>query len=154
MKKADIVTLLVVAAVIGGFAFIPGAWTWFNETTKAYGLFREDYHASIGRKAFLRLNRLGQREERIHGYGFTLSYPVSFGRDDGGTRGKTRVRILGLVGISYCRGLGCWDWPGNLSEDEFERWLDWALSRGSGALRTVGKDKSGRTNKRLKARYR
>lgn len=125
-----------------------------EDADHAYRLFRNEYHASVGRKAFLRLNRLGQREERIHGYGFTFSHPVSFERDDGGTSGKARVRILGLVGISYCRIMGCWEWPDNLSESEFERWLDWALSGGSGALRTVGKDKSGRTSKRLKARYR
>ena len=125
-----------------------------EDADHAYRLYREDYHASIGCQAFLRLNRLGQREERIHGYGFTFAHPVSFERDDGGAGGKTRVRILGLVGISYCRIVGCWDWPADLSDDEFERWLDWALSRGSGALRTVGKDKSGRTSKRLKARYR
>ena len=125
-----------------------------SDADGAYRLFRNEYNASCERSAFLRLNRLGQREERIHGYGFVFSHPLSFKRDDGGTGGKTRVRILGLVDISYCRIVGCKDWPDNLSDDEFEKWLDWAFSRGSGALRTVGKDKSGRTSKRFKTKYR
>lgn len=126
-----------------------------RDAEEAYELFRNEYHASIGRKAFLRLNRLGQREERIHGYGFSFSHPMSFERDDGGAGGKVRVRILGLVDISYCRIVGCREWPCGLSEDEFERWFDWAFSRGSGALRLIGKkDKSGRTSKRLKTKYR
>ena len=116
----------------------------------AYCKFREDYHASIGRNAFLRLNRLGTRQERIHGYGFSFTSTVPPFVPD------TRVpyRILGLVGVSYCRVVGGWDLPCR-TEDEFERWFDWAFSDGSGALRLVGKkDKSGRTNKRINARYR
>ena len=38
MKKADFITLFVVAAVVSGFAFIPGAWEWFNTTTANHGL--------------------------------------------------------------------------------------------------------------------
>lgn len=116
----------------------------------AYRLFRDEYHSSIGRKAFLRLNRLGQREERMHGYGFVFAEertaPVH-------TFGRIPIRLLGLVGISYCWIFGTGEIHTG-TDDEFEQWLDWALSRGSGALRTVGRDKSGRTSKRLKARYR
>ena len=38
MKRADLITILIVAAVICGFAFIPGAWVWFNTTTANHGL--------------------------------------------------------------------------------------------------------------------
>lgn len=38
MKKADLITILIVAAVICGFAFIPGAWVLFNTTTANHGL--------------------------------------------------------------------------------------------------------------------
>ena len=38
MKRADLITILIVAAVICGFAFIPGAWAWFNTTTANHGL--------------------------------------------------------------------------------------------------------------------
>lgn len=37
-EKSDIYTLLIWAAVICGFAFIPGAWEWFIDTTKNHGL--------------------------------------------------------------------------------------------------------------------
>lgn len=121
-----------------------------SDADGAYRLFRQDYNASIGRAAFLRLNRLGQREERIHGFGFDFARKPAI---PAGISGRLVVRDLGLVGISYCKMLGSWDIPCE-TEDEFERIFDWAFSRGSGALRTVGKDKSGRTSKRLKTRYR
>ena len=38
MKRADLITILSVAAVICGFAFIPGTWAWFNTTTANHGL--------------------------------------------------------------------------------------------------------------------
>ena len=38
MKKSDVITLIIVAAVVCGFAFIPGAWDWFNTTTNNHGL--------------------------------------------------------------------------------------------------------------------
>ena len=47
MKKADIITLLIVAAVISSFIFIPGAWDWFNETTKAHGLLMSFFKFAI-----------------------------------------------------------------------------------------------------------
>ena len=47
MKKADLFTILIVAAVVCGFAFIPGAWTWFNETTKAHGLLMSFFKFAI-----------------------------------------------------------------------------------------------------------
>ena len=47
MKKADIITLIVVAAVVCGFAFIPGAWDWFNETTKNHGLLMSFFKFAI-----------------------------------------------------------------------------------------------------------
>lgn len=47
MKKADLITIVIVAAVVCGFAFIPGAWTWFNETTKAHGLLMSFFKFAI-----------------------------------------------------------------------------------------------------------
>ena len=47
MKKSDIITLLIVAAVISIFVFIPGAWQWFNETTKAHGLLMSFFKFAI-----------------------------------------------------------------------------------------------------------
>ena len=47
MKKSDIITLVVVAAVVCGFAFIPGAWDWFNTTTKNHGLLMSFFKFAI-----------------------------------------------------------------------------------------------------------
>ena len=47
MKKTDLITLIIVAAVVCGFAFIPGAWTWFIETTKAHGLLMSFFKFAI-----------------------------------------------------------------------------------------------------------
>ena len=60
----------------------------------AYRLFREDYHRSLGKNAYGRLNRLGAREERQHGYGFIFSErkecPIS-------VVDKVPVYILGII---------------------------------------------------------
>jgi len=121
----------------------------------AYGRFRRAYHESLGREVFKRLDRIGQRVERIHGFGFDFSSePGSDKFDSYRGFGKVRYRIFGLVGIAYCRGLGMWDIP-FVSEDEFDEWFFWAFSRNSGVLTLVGKNqKTGRTSKRLKTRYR
>ena len=117
----------------------------------AYSKFRKDYHKSIGRASYKRLDRLGQRKERIHGYGFVFEPGYSITHFTGK---KTVCRILGLVGISYVRIVGIWDYS-EVQDEDFERWIDYAFSRGSGALRTVGLNlKVGRTSKRLKKRYR
>ncbi len=47
MKKADFVTIIVVAAVVSGFAFIPGAWEWFNTTTTNHGLLMSFFKFAI-----------------------------------------------------------------------------------------------------------
>ena len=47
MKKSDFITLFIVAVVICCFAFIPGAWTWFNKTTEAHGLLMSFFKFAI-----------------------------------------------------------------------------------------------------------
>ena len=47
MKKSDIITIAIWAAVICSFAFIPGAWDWFNETTKNHGLLMSFFKFAI-----------------------------------------------------------------------------------------------------------
>lgn len=119
----------------------------------AYRRFRKDYHESLGRNVHIRLDRLGHRKERIHGYGFVFSDGNSFGecfKD----YGRTRCYILGLMGLSYVRSIGIWDYR-MIPDEQFEDWLDWVFAKGSKALKTVGvTDKVGRTSKRLKTRYR
>ena len=47
MKKSDFITLIIVAAVVCGFAFIPGAWDWFNNTTTNHGLLMSFFKFAI-----------------------------------------------------------------------------------------------------------
>lgn len=119
----------------------------------AYSRFRDDYHRSLGREKSNRLDRLGQRKERIHGFGFVFSGDVSGLERFGGGK-RYRCRLMGLVGISYVRGVGIWDYP-DVADADFDDWLDWIFSRGNKSLITTGIcDKVGRTNKRKNTRYR
>lgn len=47
MKKSDKITLIVIAAVICGFAFIPGAWDWFLRATTKHGLLMSFFKFAI-----------------------------------------------------------------------------------------------------------
>ena len=47
MKKADFIAIIAVAAVVCGFAFIPGAWEWFNTTTANHGLLMSFFKFAI-----------------------------------------------------------------------------------------------------------
>ncbi|MBO6025223.1 MAG: hypothetical protein J6P83_10275 [Bacteroidales bacterium] len=47
MKKADFITIIIVAAVVCGFAFIPGAWDWFKTTTENHGLLMSFFKFAI-----------------------------------------------------------------------------------------------------------
>ena len=121
----------------------------------AYCRFREDYHEEIGRRAYRRLNRVGQRQERIHGCGFdfTEDYSNELARKYAGY-GRVRCWIMGLVGISYCRMVGIWDWA-DIDDDAFWEYLDWLFDRRSNATYVVGKNyKAGRTAKNRNRRYR
>ena len=104
------------------------------DADEAYCRFRNDYHASIGRQAFLRLNRLGQREERIHGFGFDFTRRIGDPEDEFRRYGTVLYRMAGRIGISYLRVFGLFDYK-SVPDEEFERWFDWALSRGSGAMK-------------------
>lgn len=120
-----------------------------SSVEEAYSRFREDYHKSIGKATYQRLDRLGQRIERLHGYGFVFdTEPEEFPCK------KTDCRIMGLLGISYVRMIGIWDYP-DVSEEDFDKWFDYAFSRKGKALKTVGRKlKTGRTSRRLKTHYR
>ena len=47
MKKSDRTTLIVIAVVILGFAFIPGAWDWFIKATTKHGLLMSFFKFAI-----------------------------------------------------------------------------------------------------------
>lgn len=112
---------------------------------EAYSLFRNDYHRSLGRDPYGRLDRLGQRKERVHEFGFVFSKPK------GGLSKKilgsvpVKYWLLGMLGISYCRLVGE-GLPGSLSDNEFDDWFDYVFQYKSGCLRLIGrKDGFGRT---------
>ena len=121
---------------------------------EAYSRFRDDYNAACGRNAYRRLGRIGQRTERIHGSGFDFAEGSLPEGDEFGRYGKLRCWMGGLVGLSYSRITGLQAY-GHIPDEVFDGWLDWALSRGSGGLITLGARKgTGRKSKRLKTRYR
>lgn len=47
MKKSDRTTIILIAVVILGFAFIPGAWDWFISATKHHGLLMSFFKFAI-----------------------------------------------------------------------------------------------------------
>ena len=47
MKKSDFITIIAIAAVIFGFAFIPGAWEWFIRSTNNHGLLMSFFKFAI-----------------------------------------------------------------------------------------------------------
>ena len=121
---------------------------------EVYALFRDDYNASCGRVAFRRLGRVGQRTERIHGCGFDFAEGARPEGDGFRRYGRLRCWMGGLVGLSYSRITGLQAY-GHVPDEIFDEWLDWAFTRGSGGLMTLGSRKgTGRKSKRLKTRYR
>lgn len=101
----------------------------------AYNAFRKDYHSSLGKAVYQRLDRLGQRKEYLHGYGFIFdSSSVSEWKP--GERHRYNCYILDKVDLGYVRTIGCWDYP-DIKEEEFEKWLDWVYERGKGRMRTL-----------------
>lgn len=117
----------------------------------AYSKFRKDYHQSLGKNVAARLNRLGSRKERVHGYGIDFAEPKESSVI---LEKKVPVYLMGIVADGYCRMLGMHNAP-DLEEEEYEQWLDFAFSRNSGVLRTVGvKFKAGRTSKLINKKYR
>lgn len=115
-----------------------------RDADEAYWLFRNDYHTSIGKAVRLRLNRIGYRKERVHGFGFVFSERPKPSRK----YRRVGYRMLGLVDVCYCRIIAVSD-SGCETEEEFEEWFDYAFSKSSGALRLDGRgEKTGRTARR------
>lgn len=101
----------------------------------AYKLYRRDYHQMLGKAVYQRLDRLGQRTEYLHGYGFVFSDNSLKDRFDNSKR--TKCYILCLNGLSYIRTMGIWDYS-DIREEDFDDWLDWVYTRDGKHLRTVG----------------
>lgn len=119
---------------------------------EAYTLFRRDYHESLGRNVYRRLNRLGNRKERVHEFGFVFSGTNHKGAECYFPKHSIRY-WMGLVLLCYCRFTGVWEYR-DVTDGSFDAWFDWAFSKGSRALRLARREKSGRTSKRLKTTFR
>lgn len=111
---------------------------------EAYSLFRAGYHDSLGKAVYHRLDRIGQRRERVHGAGFVRTSPLKENKFYDSHR--VPWRILGIIDIAYCRIFGAWDLD-FLPDEQIKDWLDYALTKDSGIFRLVGKNqKTGRTS--------
>lgn len=107
----------------------------------AYCRFRDDYNTAIGKAVHLRLDRLGLRKERVHGFGIVRT--GSYVPKRCGPVTRVKYRLLGLINLCYWWSVDV----SPVSEDEFEDWVDYAFTKGSGALTYVCK-----TNRRKKKR--
>ena len=126
-----------------------------QDANDAYCRFRDDYHASLGKAVYRRLN-MPEREERIHGFKayFCDEMQKRLDEEFGAPDRKIEYRLMGLVGISYCRGIAGYDCP-DYDEEKYYRWFDWFISHANCMMRRIGtKDKSGRTSKNINTRYR
>lgn len=124
-----------------------------RDASEAYMRFRDDYHKALGGKYYRRLN-MPAREERIHGYGFdfTPEYSEELSRRFE-CYPTASNRIMGIVDISYCR-LVTLDRLPKFTDEEYWKYMDWLFERGTGRLKTEGRDGSGRTNRNINKRYR
>lgn len=121
-----------------------------SSADEAYILFRSEYHESLGRVAYKRLNRLGSRRERVHGFGFVFDEP----RRSPEHVERVPMYLLGIVAGSYCRMLDGSYIPDG-TDEEIEAWVNRVFEKGSGLTYLIGtRQKTGRTSKRLKTRYR
>lgn len=118
-----------------------------HDVDEAYRLFREDFHNSLGKAYYRRLN-IPARIERIHGHKtwMTDSRYEEADRRFSGT-GRVPCYILGIIDISYVYTIGLWDIP-DIDEQRFDDYMDWLFSR-TGALRMMGNG-NGRRNKHFK----
>lgn len=123
-----------------------------SDVDHAYRLLRDDYHRELGKAVYRRLNRLGRRKERVHGFGYVFEPGTSF--PDFPKR-LVPARLLGIAAGAYCRSVDGRDLPCGMGDDEFWQWVDWAFRKGAGIVRLVGrKEGYGRTSKRLNKRFR
>lgn len=123
-----------------------------GDADDAYRRFRDEHNKSVGKCAFKRLNRLGSRVERIHGYGIVFKEQAG---NPGFDYKQIPVRLMGLVCGSYGRMLGRWNIPGEVDDDNFDGWFEWVFGKGSGCLRLERtKEKVGRTSRRLNKHFR
>lgn len=118
----------------------------------AYERFRMDYHKSLGRKTSWRLDRIGRRRERIHGFGCVFTDESAPREQQYFPRGRQKIFLLGLVDIHYFWIMHLED--NGMTDDQQFDYIDWLMMKGNKTLMFVDRKKknTGRTSKRLNAR--
>ena len=121
----------------------------------AYERFRDDYHRLLGKSVFRRLD-MSSRKERVHGFHcyYDKEYEKQLEQEFAQDEIRVPAYLLGINVISYCYSVNIEDCP-DYEEEKFFRWLDWALLNYGTVIKLKNrKSGTGRTSKRLKARYR
>jgi len=115
----------------------------------AYRRFRDDYNRSLGAAVHLRLNRIGSRQERVHGFGFFFADKAYVRRleDEFASFPKVPYRIIGFLSVSPVRMIR--DIPEFDDEEKLYRWVDWICMSGNDKLYITGRKRNVR-KKRFK----
>ena len=110
-----------------------------EDENDAYDWFHDEYNERMG---------------KTYEFGFYRRLEDQLEKEPCFGHRKVKYRLMGLVGIHYCRIFGMWDYP-KLTDEQFERWFEWALTQGNNAVTMVErKSEAGRTSKNLRKRYR
>ena len=127
----------------------------FSTADDAYKLFRNLYNKALGKANYSKLGHSGVRTSRITATGivFTPEYLSILRRRYIGVP-RVRCYLMGLIGSSYCKIVGCYDLKEFSTEEETERYLDWVFSKDSGLLRQYDRrNHLGRTNIKQKIQW-
>ena len=110
-----------------------------RDADDAYRKFRDDYHESLGKVAWRRLNRIGSRTDRMRGSATVFSPDYQIMAFNVPT---VKCRLMGMMGPAYCWMM---DVP-DICDDAFWDWLDAASAKGSQLVRMTKRRRSGRTS--------
>ena len=120
----------------------------------AYSRFKEEYHKSLGKRNFRRLDAK-PRTTRITEVG--VRFPEWYAKElseEFGNLPRVPYVIEGLIGTSYCRMFGS-DWfpeeVAGFDDEKYERFIDWLLCAGMHNTKQISRrsGKMKRFNKHL-----
>jgi len=111
------------------------------DADEAYRRFRNDYHKLIGKAVYLRLDKLGRRTERVHGFGISRISNNLY--TDFEYKKRARCWLLGLVCQSYWWAI---EVP-EMDDDLFDEWIEYALTKGTKAFQFMGLRKKSKGHK-------
>lgn len=119
----------------------------------AYRLYRSRYNSSLGKDTHSRYGHVGERTERLTKTGicFDDKYRESIVSEFGG-RDRIRTYIIGILGVSYCKIFGEWDLDEDITDEQYDRYIDWILCDGLHNMRLYGR-RTAVTRNNFKTRY-